>query len=746
MEEIAIRLQSLWRGTRCRLQFASSNGYTPIHDLCAPNERREVKLCRFKGRLRVVKVYHTRTLKRTKRLLCTVSRSGRKAKIKQSNMLQVLQEIAIMKKLAHPYIVRLHEVIGDESGTALILVLQYVEGGQLMTWNDRQRRYLPNPRSRPVEVKIGRRAMGLGAIATNHHGRRRSTRAQKGLEKRWRLKQAVIQRYVLHVARGLEYLHSCGIVHRDLKPENLLLTSDGQRCLITDFGVATLVQRRGDRIRSSQRIPGYSSKPCPTPKRPEGTAAFFPPECATLDEPSQALDDAGEAGLVNRKTDPAAQDIWGLGVVLYCMICGRLPFWCPGDTIIDMVRRITEDDYVLTEEYPTGAEESDSDQSFRVDNDITSSDEDSSEEDEVWLQSFKTRRDADKSGDSRGGPGIGSSAGAPAHGWVEDGTQGSFPGKFRNREKTQGNGQETDKSDQSTGRRRPTKRSQWRDKVQASEEDTDEEDDRWLQSFKSCRGDSKKDDCEAIRLKPADQARFTNDDRRKLATLDHRILAVKDHDHSSYRGTANGEIRACGGRRTWSGSGINNDRGAGDRSGDAEELEARLATRKAGKAKEFATNGAPADSTFTPTKLTESVRGDSSQRHHGSGTVTSNIGEDVGGADLCAEEGLGRSKVEGDALEVCTECRDLLAQLLQKRPSKRYSARDALVRHAIMCLVFCRETAEIYSTLVHSFSDQLTPRPMDQFPSFLVSHKDSTHDSNHFLFHQRFYAQPHHFS
>mgnify|MGYP001795257494 CR=1 FL=1 len=49
----------------------------------------------------------------------------------------VLQEIAVMKKLEHSNIVRLCEVIDDPKGTDTFLVLEYVEGGPVMTRKDK---------------------------------------------------------------------------------------------------------------------------------------------------------------------------------------------------------------------------------------------------------------------------------------------------------------------------------------------------------------------------------------------------------------------------------------------------------------------------------------------------------------------------------------------------------------------------------------------------------------------------------
>lgn len=108
---------------------------------------------------------------------------------------------------------------------------------------------------------------------------------------------------------GIEYLHAQGVVHRDIKPDNLLLTADDV-LKIVDFGVSEMFEKD-----SAMKT-----------AKSAGSPAFLPPELCV----SKHGDVSGKAA-----------DIWSMGVTLYCLRFGKIPFEKTG--VLDLYESIKHD-------------------------------------------------------------------------------------------------------------------------------------------------------------------------------------------------------------------------------------------------------------------------------------------------------------------------------------------------------------------------------------------------------------------
>ncbi|KAG5185695.1 kinase-like domain-containing protein, partial [Tribonema minus] len=130
----------------------------------------------------------------------------------------VKREIAIMKKVMHPNVLRLYEVMDDPRVHKLYLVLEYMRKGDIMNvLSGDARRLVCDPMD------------DLGV---------------------WHIFRQVVQ--------GLSYLHLQNIVHGDIKPQNLLL-DDAHNCKIADFGISKMLAGSTQRLREGAGTPAFMS-------------------------------------------------------------------------------------------------------------------------------------------------------------------------------------------------------------------------------------------------------------------------------------------------------------------------------------------------------------------------------------------------------------------------------------------------------------------------------------------------------
>jgi PAS domain S-box-containing protein len=110
------------------------------------------------------------------------------------------------------------------------------------------------------------------------------------------LEMAFALRVAICLSTAIGHLHQRGLIHKDVKPANVLVDSATGQCWLTGFGIAS-------------RLPRERQPPGP-PEFIAGTLPYMAPE---------------QTGRMNRSID-SRSDLYALGVTLYHMLTGRLPF------------------------------------------------------------------------------------------------------------------------------------------------------------------------------------------------------------------------------------------------------------------------------------------------------------------------------------------------------------------------------------------------------------------------------------
>lgn len=192
---------------------------------------------------------------------------------KQTQEDKIRKEIAIMKKCDHPHVVKLIEVLDAESSRKIYLVLEYLEKGEVK-WQMTQEDVFN-------KVKM--------TDSTIHY---------EDCVSEPLLTYDETRRIFGDTLCGLDYLHHQGIIHRDIKPSNLLVGKDNE-VKISDFGVSFASNLDGEHQDDVELA------------RTAGTPAFLAPELCAI---------SGKAKVTYKI------DIWALGVTLYCLLFGQLPF------------------------------------------------------------------------------------------------------------------------------------------------------------------------------------------------------------------------------------------------------------------------------------------------------------------------------------------------------------------------------------------------------------------------------------
>lgn len=274
-----------------------------------------------KGELVAVKIIQKSILKQMK----TIEMGDKGRMTVHTAYDNIEREIATMKRLQHPNLVRLFEVIDSVESDKIHMILEYVSLGEILS-------HVEN---------------------TNRYKRMRFRKRVKGLTKEGHFDEKHAALYFVDIMHGLAYLHRNRICHRDLKPENILLGANGI-AKISDFGVSHIFDEElthasfsldclrdedlDDSVKSlisgndeSSQNGNEDDSPSHLSeresdsalymssqfdkgilKKTEGTWCFWSPEMCSTE---------------SKSFSGYAADLWAAGVCLYIFTTGTLPFF-----------------------------------------------------------------------------------------------------------------------------------------------------------------------------------------------------------------------------------------------------------------------------------------------------------------------------------------------------------------------------------------------------------------------------------
>lgn len=188
-----------------------------------------------------------------------------------------VREVEVLRHIRHPSLI--HFVHSFSTPRHHVLVLERVAGGELFD------------------------------LIANHH--------VKIAKREW-----LVRRLLGELAHAVGWMHSIHLVHRDIKLENIILTRE----LFSSLGDTDDILTEGQKSDPEASI-ATKLGPVPLLKLSDfGLSRFIDPANPLLETRCGSEEYASPELIIGKKYDGRKTDVWAMGVVLYALVCGSLPF------------------------------------------------------------------------------------------------------------------------------------------------------------------------------------------------------------------------------------------------------------------------------------------------------------------------------------------------------------------------------------------------------------------------------------
>ena len=251
----------------------------------------KVKLVIKDGVKYAMKIIDKKELKKKK-----IFKQDKDGNVIVTNLLKdALKEIAILKKLNHPNIIKLYEILHNYAKEKIYLIMEYADYGDIVDYNEESGIFNINKHISDIYDKKGKE--------------KKSFNGKKYYE------EDDIQMFCKQILLAIDYLHKNGIIHHDIKPNNILLCKKGV-CKVTDFNFSSIldnlnIDNIGDNVDCADNF-----------RAPETLASINNDDNDNDNQNENNNNDENNKGSFRGKP----LDIWALGVTLYIMAYLKFPF------------------------------------------------------------------------------------------------------------------------------------------------------------------------------------------------------------------------------------------------------------------------------------------------------------------------------------------------------------------------------------------------------------------------------------